>query len=384
MQTRTLYYEDCHKKVFSATVVDCREAEKGFWACLDATAFYPEGGGQPCDLGVLNNIPVLDVREKENRVWHLMEAPLQIGQTVTGEIDWQRRLDLMQQHTGEHIVSGVIHRLLGGQNTGFHMGADVITIDFDVPIDVPTLEEIEKQANQAVFENLAVRCYVPSKTELPTIPYRSKRALPWPVRLVEIPGYDTCACCGVHTKTTGEIGMIKLLSCVKFHQGVRLEMVCGGRALAYLSDIYRQNKLVSQAFSAKVLETGEAAQRMNQALSEEKFRSANLEKRLLAHIGRQYENAGNVVCFDNLLPARPLAEQIARTCGGVAVVFSGDDKQGYSFCLMCENDEVSTLGKALTQSLSGRGGGRDGFFQGSLKATERQIRDCLEKNIDFS
>ena len=147
MQTRTLYYEDCHKKVFSATVVDCREEEKGFWVCLDATAFYPEGGGQPCDLGVLNNIPVLDVQEKDDAVWHLVEKPLQAGQTVVGEIDWQRRLDLMQQHTGEHIVSGVIHRLLGGQNTGFHMGADVITIDFDVPIDAAMLEEIEKQAN---------------------------------------------------------------------------------------------------------------------------------------------------------------------------------------------------------------------------------------------
>ena len=380
MQTRTLYYEDCHKKVFSATVVDCREAEKGFWVCLDATAFYPEGGGQPCDLGVLNNIPVLDVQEKEDAVWHLVEKPLQAGQTVAGEIDWARRLDLMQQHTGEHIVSGVIHRLLGGQNTGFHMGADVITIDFDVPIDGPMLEEIEKQANQAVFENLPVQCTVPTEEELPNIPYRSKRALPWPVRLVEIPGYDTCACCGVHTKTTGEIGIIKLLSCVKFHQGVRLEMVCGGRALAYLSEIYRQNKLVSQAFSAKVLETGEAAQRMNQTLSEEKFRSATLERRLLEHIGKQYAGAGNVVCFDSLLPARPLAEQIAQVCGGVAAVFSGTDKDGYSFCLINKSGDASALGKALMQNLSGRGGGRDGFFQGSLKAAEQDIRRFLEQS----
>ena len=202
---RKLYYEDSHLTAFSATVTDILENEKGFWVALDATAFYPEGGGQPSDRGVLGDANVLDVQEKEGVVWHLLDKPLSVGQQVEGTIDWDRRFDLMQQHTGEHIVSGIANRLYGCHNVGFHMGEDVVTIDFDVIIPEDGLREIEQLANQAIYENLQVACSVPSEAELAKITYRTKRALPWPVRLVEVPGIDTCACCGVHTKTTGEI-----------------------------------------------------------------------------------------------------------------------------------------------------------------------------------
>ena len=266
METRKLYYEDCLLKEFTATVLSCTETEKGFSVILDATAFYPEGGGQACDLGTLADANVLDVRESGESVVHLCDKALPEGSSVTGKILWSRRLDLMQQHAGEHIVSGIIHRRWGGHNVGFHMGADTVTIDFDCPIPVEALAEIEQEANGAVYENLPIKCWYPAEDLLPTVPYRSKKALPWPVRIVEIPGYDICACCGVHVAYTGQIGLIKLLSCIKFHEGVRIEMLCGKRAFSYLSRIYDQNRLVCQAFSAKPLETGTAAQRMNEAL----------------------------------------------------------------------------------------------------------------------
>ena len=370
METRKLFYEDSHLRSFSATVV----AEQDGWFALDATAFYPEGGGQPCDLGYLNGIAVTDVQEKEGTVWHKTVSPLTPGEAVVGEIDWLRRFDLMQHHTAEHMISGIAHRLYGCHNVGFHMGADVITLDFDRTLPEDAVAKIEALANEAVFENLPVQCFVPSEDALSGIAYRSKKALPWPVRLVEIPGTDTCACCGVHTKTTGELGFIKLLSCVKFHQGVRLEMVAGHRAYRLMCQVYDQNKQVSQAFSVKMLETGDGARRINEMLNAEKFRSGSLERQLMDHVAQMFENQPLGLYFTNELPARPLAEKIAQKGAGLAAVFCGNDTQGYSFALISKHRDITDLGKQLTQSFGGKGGGRDGFFQGSLPATEAQIR----------
>lgn len=376
MDVEKLFYKDCLLREFQARVTGCTPAQNGYAITLDATAFYPEGGGQACDLGTLADARVLDVREQEGQIVHICHRPLEVGQTVTGILDWERRLDLMQQHTGEHMVSGVIHRLYGYHNVGFHVGADVLTVDFDGPIAAEALEQIEWEVNQGIWENLPVRCWYPSQEELPTVGYRTKKALPWPVRVVEIPGYDKCACCGVHVAFTGQIGLVKLLSCVKFHQGVRIEMVCGGRAFHYLSRIYEQNRQVSQAFSAKVLETGAAARRMNEALAAEKFRSTGLQKQVFAAIAKEYQGAGNVLYFaQNSTPAmvRDLAEAIASQCGGIAGVYAGTDEQGYSLCLVCMDADIRGFGNLLTKTLNGRGGGKAGIFQGNVRATRQQI-----------
>ena len=325
MQTRKLYYEDCMLAEFAARVVSCRQTEKGWIVNLDATAFYPEGGGQACDMGTLGDVRVLDVQEDGAQIIHLCDGPLTEGEAVKGAIDWARRFDLMQQHAGEHIVSGILHKLFGSHNTGFHVGADVVTVDFDTPIPTERLAEIEKLANEAVYRNLPIKCWYPSKEELAALPYRTKRALPWPVRIVQIPGYDSCACCGVHVAQTGQIGLIKLFSCVKFHQGVRMEMACGARALDILTRAYEQNRLVSQAFSAKIMETGAAAQRMNDALAAEKFRAAGLEKQLFDFVAEGFRDKGDVLHFaEDLAPAavRELAERIAVRCSGTAAVFA--------------------------------------------------------------
>ena len=371
-----LYYEDCLRKTFEAIVLSCEKTEKGYAVTLDQTAFYPEGGGQACDVGTLGGVNVLDVREKGEEIIHLCDAPLQVGATAEGVLDWDRRFDLMQQHAGEHIVSGIIHKNLGYHNVGFHVGSDVVTIDFDGPITSEQLETIEKTANQAVWQNLDIRCWYPSQEELPSVPYRCKKALDWPVRIVEIPGFDTCACCGVHVKTTGQIGVIKLFSCVKFHQGVRIEMACGGRALSLLNQAYEQNRQVSQAFSAKIMETGEAARKMNDALAAEKFRANNLQKQIFARIAEEYREQGDVVYFAHDLPpaqVRDLADAISDTCGGTATVFSGNDKSGYTVCMVNKLRDIREFGKSLADSLNGRGGGKSGYFQGSVQASKEEI-----------
>lgn len=379
MDTIKLFYKDSHLREFSAKVLSCVEAEKGYQVTLDATAFYPEGGGQACDLGTLGGANVLDVRENEGTILHLCDKMLEAGQTVEGRIDWDRRFSLMQQHSGEHIVSGIVHRMFCWHNVGFHMGSTLMTIDFDGPIPAEALADIELRANKAVWENLPVRCWYPDEEALPTIPYRSKKLLPWPVRIVEIPGIDSCACCGTHVKMTGEIGMIKLVSCIKFHAGVRIEMACGSKALALTGAVFAQNRAVSQAFSAKMLETGAAAQKMNEALAAEKLRANTLQSAVFDHIAAGFAGKGNVWHFaEGLAPAlvRELADRIAGVCNGWAAVLSGDEGN-YSICVVSRCGDVKAIGTCL----GARGGGKPGFFQGSLRAERAQIEAMLTQML---
>ena len=377
METVKLYYEDCMAQEFTARVLDCRNAGDGFAVILDATAFYPEGGGQACDTGTLNDANVYDVREKDGDILHFCDKKLKIGSIVTGKICWERRFDLMQQHSGEHIVSGLVNQLCGFQNVGFHMGSEVMEIDFDGVIAPQQLQQIEDMANQAVWADLPIHCWYPSEAELPNVTYRSKRALPWPVRIVQVPGYDSCACCGVHVKTTGQIGLIKILSCTKLRGGVRLELTCGSRALRLVQAIFEQNRLVSQAFSAKILETGTAAQKMNDALAAEKLRANTLQTQVFDHVAAGYADRGNVWLFDETLQpamARVLADKIAQVCGGWAAVFTGVEGN-FSLCIVSRQEDVKSIGQAL----GARGGGKPGFFQGSVQQSKAAIEEILQR-----
>ena len=381
--TRKLYYEDCHMSHFQAQVTGCEKCEKGYEIRLDATAFYPEGGGQACDLGTLNGAQVLDVREREEEILHLCEAPLEVGSTVEGIIDYDRRFDLMQQHTGEHIVSGIINRRYGFHNVGFHMGSAMIEIDFDGVVPAEDLRSIEQEANSALWQNLPVRCWYPTEEELPHVFYRTKRALPWPVRIVQVPEFDSCACCGVHVARTGEVGLIKLFSVVPLRGGCRIEMSCGSRALKLLNQAFDQNRLVSQAFSAQWFETGEAARKMNEALSGEKFRMAQIQKRIFEMIAKDYVNFVDVVHFEPDLDStqvRMLADAIAQRCDGTVAVFSGTEEEGYAYAMVDHKNDLRTFGKEMTAALHGRGGGKPNFQQGRVAAKRQEIEAFFAKN----
>ena len=267
-ETKRLYYEDVYKKEFTAKVLECREAKKGFHIILDESAFYPEGGGQPSDTGYLNDVKVKEVHEKEGELLHYTDQPMEAGTEVQGRIDWARRFDLMQQHSGEHMVSGLIHEAYGYDNVGFHMGSDTITIDLNGPLDEVQLAEIERKTNQKIWEDTQIKIIYPTAEELEKIDYRSKKELTGQVRIVEFPGVDICACCGTHVTHTGEIGMVKLLSVEKFREGVRIEMICGKRVLDYLNMVNDQNHQISVKLSAKMDKTAQAVER----LQEENFR----------------------------------------------------------------------------------------------------------------
>ena len=375
METRKLFYEDSHLKEFSATVTGCWETKGGWAVTLEATAFYPTGGGQNCDLGILGGANVLDVKEQGEGIIHLCDAPLEVGSTVKGTIDWQRRFDHMQQHSGEHLVMGQVYGKFGYHNVGFHMGESLVTIDLDGPVTWEDLMEIERSVNEIIWQNRPVKTWYPSPEELPNVKYRSKKALPWPVRIVEFPGADVCACCGTHVKYTGEIGLVKFVSCIKFKEGVRIEMASGQRAMNLFRNIFEQNRQVSQTFSAKILETGAAAHKFDEMLLQEKYRNVGLQRKVFGAIAESYAGKERAIHFEEALnpgQVRELADAIAEKAA-TAIVYSGSDAAGYSICIISKSEDTRELGKAVNAQLNGRGGGKPGAFQGSLRATKAEI-----------
>ena len=376
MKTNKLFYADTSLQEFSAVVVDCFEGKQGFEVELDQTAFYPEGGGQAADRGTLKGIEVLHVHEDGERVLHRLAQPLTVGEAVEGVVDYGHRFDLMQQHTGEHIVSGIINAKYGWHNVGFHMGLQSITIDFDGIIPPEDLPEIERMANDAIYQNIPLHIWTPASEELPGVFYRTKRALPWPVRIVQVPGYDSCACCGLHVARTGEIGLIKLFSCVRFRSGSRIEMLCGRRCLDFLSRSHEQNRQVSAAFSAKILETGEAARKMNELLEAQKRRIGELETKIFRSIADRCAGRGDVLLLREGLDTvgvRKLADLIAERCGGTAAVFSENADGSFAYCLIRHGGDLRAFNKEMTAALNGRGGGKPECQMGTLRCTKEAL-----------
>ena len=378
--TEKLFYMDSHIREFAAKVLSCEKGKHGYDVVLDRTAFYPEGGGQPGDRGVIGGVRVTDTHEAGGQVVHYCENPVEVGAEVDCAIDWDWRFRLMQQHSGEHMVSGFIHQAFGYSNVGFHMGKDSVTIDFDGPITEEQLAEIERKTNAAIWENTPVEVLYPSAEELEQLPYRSKKELTGQVRIVKFPGVDLCACCGVHVKTTGEIGLVKFLSCVKFHEGVRIEMLAGGQAMELLSGVWEQNKQISGLLSAKPLETAAAAARMQQELNDTKYRLTQLEDKLFQMQAETYQDAGDVLLFEEGLKPdalRRLTDAILHACGGRCAVFSRVET-GFQYAIGHEGGDLRQFTKDMNAALGGRGGGKPNFVQGSV-AAEREAIEAFFK-----
>lgn len=378
MVTCKLYEQDVTLRRFSATVLQCTPTAHGYAVELDATAFFPEGGGQPCDLGRLGGAAVTDVQEREGCILHHTDAPLAPGSVVSGEVDAARREDLTCQHSGEHIVSGLIHSRFGFDNVGFHLGSDTVTIDFNGVLSPAQLCEIEAAANAYLRENHSVEILLPTADQLEQLHYRSKKAISGQVRIVRFPGADTCACCGTHVRQTGEIGLIKLLSVQHFRSGCRIEMLSGARAFRWLSRMSEQNRLISGLLSAKPLETASAVQRLQGECTALREQLAALEAERFAALAAQYADAGDVLLFapqPDAAAVRRLCVAVMERCGGLCLVCSGADGAGYQYALGQAGGDVRAFVKHLNGALGGRGGGRAAFFaQGSLPASEAEIR----------
>ena len=382
METEKLYYQDAFLREFTAVVLTCEPGKTGYLVTLDRTAFYPEGGGQPADHGTLNGIPVTDVHEKDGVIVHNLDNKVEIGETVTGVLDWARRFDHMQQHSGEHIISGILCHDYSCDNVGFHMGADTVTIDYNADITWEQVLDAERKANEIIWEDRAVEVQYPSREELAAIDYRSKKELTGQVRIVTFPGADCCACCGTHVLRAGQVGLVKVLSCQKFREGVRIEILCGKRALDFYGTVYDQNRGIAQQLSVKPDATLAAVERMEAELTAAKARMTALEDQVIADLARAYEGSGDALLIRNDLRSdavRKLADAVAKVSGGLAAVFSGSqDRFQYAF-VQAEGQDISPLVKELNKALRGRGGGRKGFAQGQVQATEAEIQEFFKR-----
>lgn len=376
METVKLFYQDPFLREFPAAVRTC-EADKDRWrVTLDCTAFYPEGGGQPADHGTLGGVNVVDVHERDGVIFHTCDGPLEPGTIVMGAIDWARRFDHMQQHSGEHIISGILCERFHCDNVGFHLGAETVTIDYNADISWEQALEAERLANEAVWADQEVEIAYPSPEELAELDYRSKKELTGQVRIVTFPGADCCACCGTHVLRAGQVGLIKVLSCQKFREGVRLEILCGKRAMEYFSLVYDQTRSIAQSLSVKPRDAAAAVERLESELAAAKAAQARLEETAFETMAREQAGRGDVLLFQSPMKpdsVRRLADAVAQTCGGLAAVFAGEGDR-YAYALVrSDGADISAMVKDLNRTLRGRGGGRNGFAQGSAAAERSEI-----------
>jgi len=379
--TDKLFYKDSHCFAFDAVVLDCREEKKGYSVVLDRTAFFPEGGGQLADTGTLGGVRVTDVHERGGDIRHYTTGPLTIGETIHGEIDAEQRLRRMQNHSGEHILSGLVHSAYGYDNVGFHMGAECMIIDFSGELSWEQLMELETRANEVVRQNLPLHIWFPDEAELSSLEYRSKLELTENVRIVEIPSVDRCACCAPHVERTGEVGLVKILDSQRHRGGQRVSVVCGMDALEDYRARQESVTDISRALSAKRGEVTAAVQRVLNEQQSMKERCDTLSLALVQYMAdAEGKRDGNIVLFSDVLgeiAQRELVNLLMPKAGGFAAVFTGSDRDGWRYVIGSLHADLRAGAKAINAAIDGRGGGTPQMIQGSARAGREKIEGAL-------
>lgn len=374
--TEKLYYSDGHLSRFTARVTSC-EKEDGAWAVkLDRSAFFPGGGGQEADEGVLSDMKLLGLREEGEDIVHLTPAPLEPGALVEGRIDWPLRFSRMQGHSGEHILSGTVHRLFGYDNVGFHMGEEAITIDFSGELSREDLSRAELEANRAIWRDVPVRTLLPTPGELAAMDYRSKKELTGQVRIVEIEGVDLCACCAPHVSHSGEVGLLKIIDSMRHRGGTRLTLLCGEAALLDYEALHENNAAVSAALSAKRLETGGAIARVMAEQEERRAELTKLKRELLQlKAAALRPTEGSICIFESdidMITLRELVNAGSELAGKVCAGFAGTDGD-YKYIIGSRTVPLRARAKEINAAINGRGGGSDAMIQGTSRARREDI-----------
>ena len=376
--TERLYDQDSHIRRFSAVVQACLPAGDGWEISLDRTAFFPGGGGQEPDTGVMGGVRVTGGREDgDGTVWHRTDGPLEPGTAVDCAIDWPVRFRRMQHHSGEHILSGLTCAAHHCNNVGFHMDPDGVVIDFDVFLSREQLAELERRANEAICRDLPVSVEYPDGETLAELDYRSKLELTERVRIVTIPGVDCCACCAPHVRRTGEVGQLRIVDAEKHKGGVRLRVLCGAAADEDTRVKLENVAAISALLSAKQPETAAAVQRLLEERDALKQTVNALKNRLVElQLAALSPTEGNLCLFPegfDPIQCRQLADSAAELCSGVCAVFSGSDGEGYQYVMASQTADMQAVAKAFNAALQGRGGGRGAMVQGAVRATRAAI-----------
>lgn len=381
MKTIRLFDHDSYIQAFDAVVLSCETCENGYAIVLDATAFFPEEGGQSADAGTLGKADVIDVQEHDGVITHYTNAPLEVGSTVHGQLDFPARYLRMQIHSGEHIVSGLMYRKHGFHNVGFHLGGE-ITMDFDGELSRAQLDEIEDEANRIIYENVPITAEYPSPEVLAKTEYRSKLDLTENVRLVTIGQYDICACCAPHVARTGEIGMIKLLDTIRYKGGIRIHFLAGSAALEHYRKSWNDIATLSSMLSVKQSDVVDGVKKREAEIEKRGAVIAALRRQLLDYkIANLVQTNGNLCIFTDdpdMLSLRLLVNAGMGKCTGICAAFSGNDADGYRYIMGAKDRDLRSISKQINTALAGKGGGSAQMIQGSCSASENVIRACIE------
>ena len=381
-RTHRLFDEDSRAYKFSAVVLACKEQDGKYTVVLDGTLFFPEEGGQTSDTGVLGGACVSHVYEEQGIIYHECDKPLMVGDEVEGEIAYGERFRKMQNHTGEHIISGIVHKLYGYDNVGFHLTSEDMTIDFNGTLTREQLDEIELLANGIIVRCLPIRAYYPEQSQLEAMNYRSKLELTENVRIVQIGDIDTCACCAPHVENTGEVGVIKILDFMKYKGGVRLHALCGLDALEDYGKRYNQIYSISTKISARQDEVTEGVDRLLAQIETQKAKISELKRELQEYkLAALAQTDGNICIFEDdgdMTSMRHFANEAVKKCDGMCAVFFGNDNDGYRYIIMSRKIDLKPLAKEINTALDGRGGGSSEMLTGSCKAKREVIKKYFE------
>ena len=384
--TEKLFDTDSYITEFECKVTDLYTEGDFLCLILDRTAFFPEGGGQTCDKGWLNSVNVENVQNIGGKIIHFVENSEEnvkmftVGSVLSGKIDFKKRFSDMQQHTGEHIFSGIVHSLYGYNNVGFHLGTEVVTLDFDGELKEDDVCKVENLVNKAVWDNLEIRVLFPSDEELSSIDYRSKIEIEGQTRLVEIPGVDMCACCAPHVKFTGEVGIIEVVNFERYKGGTRLSILCGERALADIRHKLNENRRISVLTKAKQSDTAVAVERLLEENERLKYEINGLNRRFLEGEAEKIEPTDKIIIFDSRLKDKLLSDftlSLMEKASEFVACFCPDGDV-IKYCIASKTNDLRPLCKELNTAFSGRGGGRPEIVQGSITAAEEEVKAFIE------
>ena len=400
VMTKKLYDTDAYERHFSARVVSAlrypaaTEAAETYKydVVLDQTLFFPEEGGQTPDKGMLGGYPVVDVQIKDETIIHTISVPIpetgdadaplfSEGDEISGEIDWAHRFSNMQQHTGEHIFSGLVHKSFGYDNVGFHLSDSIVTMDYDGPLSEEDVRDLEWEANRVIVRQIPVSASYPSGEELSKIDYRCKKELKGAIRIVSIPGVDDCACCAPHVRNTGEVGILKVLDIQSYKGGVRLSILCGFRALLDYRIVRKHLRDISHITSAPMYETGDAVARLKDERDAARFSLGEANRRLLdTQIQSLQKDIKNPLIFTegcDTASIRAAVNTLTQSHDGYCGIFDGNDTDGYSFIVGSKNLDCSELASQLREKYSAKCGGKSEMIQGHIDIPKSEIKEAL-------
>ncbi len=381
--TERLYYDDAYLTEFDGAVLECAERDGAYHVRMDRSAFYPTSGGQPFDTGTLDRSRVVDVYvDADAEVWHVTDAPLQVGAVVHGVIDWPRRFEHMQQHAGDHMIASALWRLLGGVTIGLHISRDFSTIDVAMPEGVTRISpedivRVEDDVNERIQRDVPVRCWFPEPDELRTLPLRKPPTVSEHVRIVAIGEDEMVACGGTHPSTAGQLGMVKILGVAPARGKMRVSFVAGMRALRDYRAMFDRAHGAANLLSTSTENLVEHVAAMQQALKQAEFELSHLRRDNAlselegmidaaprtpdgaAVITRMLEGDANLV--------KEAASRLIRHPGVIALLGAPAGEDRAAFVFACAKDVDIHMGQLLAQAakpLGGKGGGRPDFAQG--------------------